>query len=239
MDYCIDDLILKGLKILQHQKQFKFAIDAVMLAHFVTVKKEQHVIDLGTGTGVIPLILWARGTKYITGVEINPQVVKLATESVKINNLTDSITILEGDVRNIRSILPAGKAELVVTNPPYFKPSEGKINPNLDIASARHELNGDLEDFIKAAAYLVKYRGYVAMIHTASRLAEIIKALQTYKLEPKRLRLIYPKPNKEADLILIEAVKGGSVGLKIMPPLFIYDNKGNYTEEILAWYKGD
>lgn len=234
----IDDLILGGLKIIQKKKGFRFAIDAVLLAHFATVKKGAKIIDLGTGTGVIPLILSTRGRDLeITGVEIQKQVAQMAQRSIALNHL-EGIKIINTDFNDLDSMHHT-KYDLVVSNPPYLPVDRGKISPSEEIALSRHELKCSLEDLVKSAVLLLKNQGRFALIHRSDRLAEIIALLTTHKLEPKRIRLVHPFFGKPANLLLVEAIKGAKTGVAVHEPLVIYDNDGKYTKEILEYYGGE
>ena len=235
----LDDLLINNLKIIQHRHQFRFAIDAVLLAHFATVKQGVTAVDLGTGTGVIALLLTARGVKAVTGIEINPILADMARRSVALNNLSDRITIINGDVRAITTLLPAGKFPLVVANPPYWPVGKGKISPNDHVAQACHELTANLNDFLAVAGYLLQYRGRLAMIHLAERLTDVLAGMRAAGIEPKRLRLVQPFAAKPPKLALVEGVRGGQPGLTVMPPLVIYDDSGNYCREILEYYRKD
>ncbi|KJS18796.1 MAG: hypothetical protein VR72_21555 [Clostridiaceae bacterium BRH_c20a] len=233
----IDELILGGLKIIQKTGGFRFSLDAVLLAHFATVKKGYKVIDLGTGTGVIPLILTTRALELnITGVEIQEEVAQRAKRSLALNQLKN-IKIITADLRNLGEE-HLGHYDLVISNPPYLTLNQGKISPSEEIALSRHEIKCSLEDLIRSAQKLIKNQGRFALIHRAERLAEIIAYLKVYKLEPKRIRLIHPYLAEAANLVLIEVIKGAKPGLTVHTPLVIYNGDGTYTKEILDYYDG-
>lgn len=235
----LDDLIINDLKIIQRDDQFRFSLDAILLAHFATVRPHTVAVDLGTGTGVIALLLAVRGATQVTGVEISPVMAELAARSVKMNQLAGRISIQNADLRNLRGQLPAGVFDLVVSNPPYRSMGKGFLNPNDKVAMARHEVTATLAEVVAAARYLMKYRGRFAMVHLPERIPEILEALRRSDIEPKRLRLVHSSIDKKPNMVLVEGVRGAKSGLEVLPPLIIYDSKGNYCPEILAWYQGE
>lgn len=232
----LDELLIQNLKIIQHEAEFCFSLDAVLLSQFATVHPAASAVDLGTGTGVIPLLLIARGVKHVTGLEISESMADMAARSVSLNNLSERITIRQADLR-ILSGLAAGTYELVVSNPPYRPVGGGYINPNDRVAIARHELTASLQDVIAAARFLVKYRGRFAMVHLPERMAEILTAMSQAGLEPKRLRLVYPQDHKKPNILLVEGVRGARPGLDVLPPLIVYKPDGSYCDEIMSYYK--
>lgn len=236
----IDD-IGHGLKIIQRQKGFKFGIDAVLLSHFVTIKKHDKIVDLGTGSGIIPLLLYGiyggKNNLNITGIEIQKIYAEMAQRSIKMNSLEQHIKVIHADLKDAPNILGYESFDVVITNPPYRKASIGKISPCDERAIARHELLCSLEDIITTSFKLLKYGGRFAMVHLPERLSEIIFLLKKYALEPKRMRLVYPDDRSPSNLLLIECVKGGKPQLNILPPLIVYRHDGNYTDEILNIYK--
>jgi tRNA1Val (adenine37-N6)-methyltransferase len=235
----LDDLLINNLKIIQHEKEFRFSLDAVLLAHFATVRPGAAVVDLGAGTGVLGLLLLARGAGRVIGIEINAAMADMAGRSAGLNGLAERLQIINADIRQLEGLLPGGREELVIANPPYRPVSGGFVSPNDRIALARHEVAGDLGRFITAARFLVKYRGRFAMIHLPERLAEILKVMVDADLEPKRLQFVYPSLNRRAKFLLIEGVRGGKPGLDVMPPLFVYGPDGRYSQEIMAYYRPD
>lgn len=233
----LDDLLIGNLKIIQHAREFCFSLDAVLLAHFAYVRPGAQVVDLGTGTGVLGLLLTTRGAGQVSGIEINPTMADMARRSVEYNGLTEKVRIVAGDVRQIADLpLPAGACDLVVANPPYRPLGGGYISPNDKVAMAKHEVTGSLADFVAAARHLVKFRGRFAMVHLPERMAEILKAMSDAGIEPKRLQLVYPSPVKKPKFLLVEGVRGANPGLDVLPPLFVYNTDGGYSEEILAYY---
>ncbi|MBZ4654546.1 MAG: putative O-methyltransferase [Peptococcaceae bacterium] len=236
-DETLDDLLIQGLRIIQKAKGFRFTLDSVMLSHFATLKEGDRVADLGTGTGIIPLILSTRAKKLkILGVELQPHIAEMALRSVKLNKLEEKIEIVEGDIRNIHKVMGGGQYTLVTANPPYWSVSEGLPSPAETKALSRHEISCSLEDFIASASKLLNYQGRFALIHRADRLMDIIGLLRRYQLEPRRMRLIHPYLGKCAQHVLLEARKSAPPELKVLPPLVVYEAPGRYTPEILRWY---
>jgi tRNA1Val (adenine37-N6)-methyltransferase len=235
----LDDLLIGGLKIIQQAGQFRFSLDAVLLAHFATVKRGAAAVDLGAGTGVLGLLLAARGAKRVTGVEINPEMVDMASRSIGVNGLDDRLAVVCADVRAISggALLEGQSWDLVVANPPYRPLGGGGVNPREELAMARHEIAGGLDDFAAAAAFLLKEKGRLAMVHLPERLADVVSTLRRAGIEPKRLRLVHPAPGKAAKLLLAEGVRGGRPGLTVEAPLYIYGEDGRYGEEIIAYYR--
>ena len=234
----IDDLEFKNLKIIQNKNGFCFGIDSVLLSDFAKeIKKESKIADLGTGTGILGILLCGKtqNTK-ILGVEIQKEVAEIAQKSVKLNNLQDRFQVICEDIKNLREKYKAWCFDAIVTNPPYKKQGTGKINENDSKLISRHEVMANLEDFISTAAYLLKDKGSIYMVHRPERLADILVTLRKYKIEPKILKLVYPNQEKEPNLVLIKAVKNARPFLKVEKPLFIYTKDGDYTEEILKIY---
>jgi tRNA1Val (adenine37-N6)-methyltransferase len=233
----IDDLQCRGYYILQHPGMFCFGMDAVLLADFASGKPGANVMDLGTGTGVIPMLMEARNKgRHFTALEIQEKSADMANRSVLMNNLQDRIQIIQGDIKNVRQSFKASSFDIVTSNPPYINQNHGLENPNEPKNIARHEILVSLEDVISAAAYLLKPGGSFAMVHKPFRLAEIFAYLQSYRLEPKRMCLVQPYADKEPNMVLIEAVKGGKSMLKIEPTLVVYNKDGGYTEDLLTRY---
>ena len=235
----IDDLQLKGLKVIQDKNGFCFGIDAVLLANFAKVKKRAKVVDLGTGTGIIPVLIAGKSeAEKIVGVEIQEEVWEMANRTVKLNDLQERVEIVKGDIKTIDKQLEVHGYHVVTSNPPYMH-MNGIQNPNDKKAISRHEVLCDLEDVIRAASRLVMPRGKFFMIHRPTRLIDIVTIGRKYRLEPKIMRFIHPRADKAPNLLLVEFTKGGKPDLKIMDPLYVYDNEGNYTQEILDIYSED
>jgi len=235
----VDDLIINNLKLIQHPEEFCFSLDAVLLAHFASMRQNGVVADLGAGTGVIGLLLLARGAAAVTGIELNPVMADMASRSAKLNGLEDRLLILNGDLRLVQDLLPGGNFELVVSNPPYRPVGGGYISPNDRVAMARHELTASLPDIVAAARHLVKYRGRFAMVHLPERLAEITLTMCQAGIEPKRLQFVYPRVDKKPNMVLIEGVRGAKPGIDVLPPLLVYTTDGNYSEDIMKLYEQD
>jgi len=235
----VDDLIRNGLKIIQNPDYFCFSIDAVLLAHFATLAKGYRVVDLGTGTGVIPLLLTSRQRNLdICGLEIQDGVAEMAARSVALNGLEEHITIKAGDLRLVKQYFPPGSCDLVTANPPYQPLGKGRVNPCKAKALARHELACNLADMVKAAAYLLKPGGYLAMVHRPERLSEIFNLFVENKINPQRFRPVYSKEGQRAGLVLLEGVVAGKGDLEVLSPLIIYRETGEYTEEVMEIYFG-
>lgn len=234
----IDDLEYKGLKIIQNKNGFCFGIDSILLSDFAReIKKGSKVIDLGTGTGIIGIMLCAKTElSKMIGVEVQKEVYDMAKRSIKLNNLQDKFEIINNNIKNLENILEIGTFDAVVTNPPYKKVGTGIINENEKKLISRHEITANLEDFIKMSAKLLKDKGNFYMVHRPDRLVDIIELLRKYKLEPKKIRLVQPSIGKEANLILIKATKNARPFLKVEKPLYVYKENGEYTEEILKIY---
>lgn len=232
----LDDLRLGGLKIIQQKDGYRFSLDPVLLCAFSQVARGETVVDLGTGSGVIPLLL-ARQTDAarIIGVERQPALADRARRSVALNHLEDRITIQSGDLRQVRSLFGAESAQVVVANPPFRKTDSGRLSPQSERAQARHEVAGGLTDFVAAAAYLLGSGGRCYLVYLAERLAELLEALRRAGLEPKRLRCVHSRVGETARLVLVESRRGGGVGLTVEPPLYVYEGEG-YSAEVLHCY---
>lgn len=233
----LDDLERSNLKILQRPGSFCFGMDAVLLSTFAAARAGEVGADLGTGTGIIPILMSAKTeARHITGIELQADIADMAERSVRYNKLEDRIVIICGDLREATKYLGCGSLDFVTTNPPYMNDNHGIKNPNEALAIARHEIKCTLEDVIDQAGLLLKNGGRLYMVHRPHRLSEIIGLLREYRLEPKRLRLVHPYKDKDANMVLIEAVKGGGVWLKAEPPVIVYEAAGRYTQEIRNIY---
>lgn len=229
----IDDLQRNGLSIIQDSERFCFGMDAVLLSGFVRVKPNVEILDLGTGTGIIPLLLYAKvAPKHVSALEIQPESVDMARRSVAMNGLQNSIDIVEGDIKEAASLFRAASFDVITCNPPYMIDSHGIVNPNEPKAIARHEILCTLEDVVRAANKLLKPGGKLYMVHRPFRLAEIMKCMSTYQIEPKRLRMVYPYVDQEPNMVLIEGCRGGKSGMQVEKPLIIFREQGVYTQEI-------
>ena len=233
----LDDLQRNGLQIIQKTDGFCFGMDAVLLSGFASVKPGERALDLGTGTGIIPLLLSAK-TKgdHFTGLEIQTEIMKMAQRSVALNGLEKKIDIIQGDIKEASRIFGAASFDVVTSNPPYMNDSHGLKNPDLPKAIARHEVLCNLEDVVRAAASALRPGGRLYMVHRPRRLIEILMAMKSQKLEPKRMKFVHPFADKDANMVLIEAVRGGGAWLKLEPPVIVYKEPGVYTDEIYEIY---
>ena len=233
----LDDLQRNGLKIIQKTDGFCFGMDAVLLSGFASVKPGERALDLGTGTGIIPLLLSAK-TKgdHFTGLEIQTEIMKMAQRSVALNGLEKKIDIIQGDIKEASRIYGAASFDVVTSNPPYMNDAHGLKNPGDVKAISRHEVLCTLEDVVREGTKALKPGGRFYMVHRPHRLAEIITVMRQYKLEPKRMKFVHPFADKDANMVLIEAVRGGGAWLKLEPPVIVYKEPGVYTDEIYEIY---
>lgn len=233
----LDELHRKNYKIIQNTKQFCFGIDAVLLSGFARVLAGETVLDLGTGTGIIPILLEAKTSgRHFTGLEIQEESVDMAKRSVILNKLEDKIDIVCGDIKEASKIFGTASFDVVTSNPPYMNHSQGLINPNSAKAIARHEILCTLEDVVRETAGVLKSNGRFYLVHRPFRLVDIINTCCLYKLEPKRMRLVYPYIDKEPNMVLMEFVKGGGRNLSVEAPLIVYKEPRCYTDEIMEIY---
>lgn len=233
----IDDLQCKGYRLIQNTACFCFGMDAVLLSSFAKVQKGGQALDLGTGNGVIPILMQAKNPgAHFTGLEIQEESYSLAVRNTELNGLKEDIDMVLGDIKEAKSIFKGRLFDAVTSNPPYMTEKHGLVNPDSAKAVARHELLCTLDDVVRAAADCLKVRGHFYMVHRPKRLAEIFLVLKKYGLEPKKMRMVYPYYNKPANMVLIEAVKGGRAQLDVEPPLIVYNEDGGYTKELLELY---
>ena len=233
----IEDLQCRGLKIIQNKNWFCFGIDAVLLANYCNLKDGEEVVDLGTGTGIIPIILYGKNNvKKIFGIEIQKEVAEMAERSIKLNKVKEYIEIINTNIKDYSKYLKKNHFDTVVSNPPYIKTSNSLISPERKKALSRHEIEGNLEDFIKIAAELLKHRGKFYMVYRPNRLVEVFQYMKKHKIEPKKIRFIHNKENDEPNLVLIKGVKAANPHLIVEKPLIVFDKDGNYTEEINKIY---
>ena len=233
----IDDLQRNGYKIIQNPQKFCFGMDAVLLSSFTKVKTGAKVLDLGTGTGIIPILLEAKSkAEHITALEIQEESADMARRSVSLNHLDNKIDIVTGDIKEAGTIFKAASFDVVTCNPPYMIGQHGLTNPDAPKAIARHEILCTLEDVVSNAARVLKPGGSFCMVHRPFRLAEIIMVMSKYKLEPKRMRLVYPYINKEPNMVLIEGCRGGKPRMMVEKPLIVYKEPNVYTDEIYEIY---
>lgn len=233
----VDDLILGDFKVIQARQGYRFSVDAVLLAHFPTLKDTDRVIDLGTGNGVIPFLLaYRKPMLNIIGIELQKEMVERARRSIMINGLQSRVTVECLDIRVIPALLPAARAELVTCNPPFWKKGEGKLSQNRESAVARHEIGVELTDIIGAAAHLLKPGGRLAIIQRTARLGETKRAYRAKGFTVTRLRMVQSFPDQEARLFLIEGRMGSGIPATKEPPLIIYQKPGEYSAEVKAIY---
>lgn len=232
----LDDL-QNGYEIIQNTEKFCFGMDAVLLSGFARVKPRERVLDLGTGTGIIPILLKAKTPgEHFTGLEIQQECADMAMRSVAYNHLEEQITIQQGDIKEASAIFGRASFDVVTSNPPYMIHSHGLENPYLPKAIARHEILCTLEDVISEASKVLKVKGRFYLIHRPFRLAEIMGLMMKYHLEPKRMQLVYPFVDREPNLVLLEGVLGGKSRTQVEKPLIVYEKPGVYTQEVLDIY---
>ena len=233
----LDDLQCKGYRIIQNEKLFCFGMDAVLLSGFAQVREGENVLDLGTGTGIIPILLAAKTPgKHFTGLEISEQSVDMAHRSVVLNDLQQRVTIVQGDIKEAGALFTPASFDTITSNPPYMTAQHGLLNPDTEKAAARHEILCTLEDVVRSASKLLRNCGNFYMVHRPFRLAEIIRTLSQYHLEPKRMRMVHPYIDREPNMVLIEAVKGGRPRMTVEKPLIVYESPGVYTAELMEIY---
>jgi tRNA1Val (adenine37-N6)-methyltransferase len=222
-DETLDTFFSGKLQIIQKEKGYRFSIDAVLLSQFIKILKNERVIDLGTGCGILPLVL-SQTTKAhsFVGIEIQKGLAECAKKNVVLNHLEDRISILKEDFRKLKEVFPPGSFDVVLSNPPYRKYRTGRINPSMEKAIARHEIKGTLEDLISIASYLLPTKGRCYLIFPALRTVDLLVSLRDGKLEPKRLQFVHPRSGKEAKFILTESIKASGVELKLMAPLILH-----------------
>lgn len=236
-DERIDDLQYKGYRLIQKKDGFRFGVDAVLLANFADIRKNDFVMDLGTGTGIIAVLIAAKTeARFVTGLEIQPDMAEMASRSILMNSLEERVQIVRGDIKDAVGNFGASRFNAVVTNPPYISRNGGLLNPSDTKAVSRHEILCSLEDVIAAAAGLLAPGGRFSMVHRPDRLADIIQLMRNYSLEPKTLRFVHPSPNRKPNMVLVGGVRNGNPQLKVLEPLYVYDSNGNYSDEINEIY---
>lgn len=233
----LDELHRNGYFIIQNPQKFCFGMDAVLLSGFARVKRRETVLDLGTGTGIIPILLEAKTEgEHFTGLEIQPESADMAKRSVRYNHLEEKISIEIGNIKDASSQFGASSFDVVTTNPPYMTGQHGLTNPNEAKAIARHEILCTLEDIMRESAKVLKPQGRFYMVHRPFRLAEILALMRQYQIEPKRMQLVYPYVDKEPNMVLIEGLRGGNPHVSVEKPLIVYKKPGVYTDEIYDIY---
>ena len=234
----IDDLEYKGLKIIQNKKGFCFGIDSVLLSDFAKdIKKNAKVLDLGTGTGIIPTLLCGKTELLeIVGIEIQEEVYEMANRSIKLNNLEDKFHIINDNILNLNKYYEKNTFDVIVTNPPYKKNESGVKNEDERKLISRHEIKASLEDFIKVSKDMLKDKGEMYIVHRPERLVDLLTLMRKYKIEPKKIRFVYSNINSVSKLVLIKGIKNARPFLKLEKNLYIYNESGEYTDEILKIY---
>ncbi|GAB6992540.1 tRNA1(Val) (adenine(37)-N6)-methyltransferase [Paenibacillus pini] len=234
----VDDLLTHQLHIIQSEEVFSFSMDAVLLARFAGIPPKGRILDMCTGNGVIPMLLSTRTKASIEGIEIQPRLADMARRSVAMNDLQNQIEIREGDLRELYKETGHGIYDAITVNPPYMplNGSDLKLNPHQAIA--RHEINCTLEEVIQASVRLVRPGGKVSMVHKPQRLGEIISLMRNYKLEPKRIRFVHPRAHLEANMVLIEAMRDGKPEVRLLPPIIVYVQGTQYSDEMMNIYFG-
>ena len=233
----IDELQRNGYRIIQNPERFCFGMDAVLLSGFARAKKQERCLDLGCGNGIIPILMEAKTEgKHFTGLEIQPESADMARRSVALNGLQDRIDIVEGDIKDASKIFGASSFHVVTTNPPYMTAQHGLTNLYEAKTIARHEVLCNLEDIIRESARLLMPGGRFYMVHRPFRLAESISLMVQYRMEPKRMRLVYPYVDREPNMVLIEGLRGGKSRMTVEKPLIVYKEPGKYTDEIYDVY---
>ncbi|MGE5390679.1 MAG: tRNA1(Val) (adenine(37)-N6)-methyltransferase [Deltaproteobacteria bacterium] len=239
-DESLDDLILGGMKVIQPRRGYRFSLDAVLLAHFPVLDGVESAVDLGSGGGVIPLIMsWRSPSLSVIGIELQAGMAERSMRTISFNDLDGRIRIIPADIREIKTALPPASAGLVVCNPPFWKKGEGHISNHPEEAIARHELEVEFKDICWAAAYLLKDGGHFCVIQRAERLNEVMAAMTGNRLQVRRIRTVHSFAEDDASLVLVEGRKNSRGGVRIMPPLVIYQEPGFYSSEVNGWYGRD
>ena len=233
----LDDLQINGYELIQHPGKFCFGMDAVLLANFARVKQNECALDLGTGTGIIPILLTAKTEgKHFTGLEIQEESADMARRSVIYNHLEEKVNIVTGDIKEAAGIFGPASFDVITTNPPYMIGHHGIANTSDAKAIARHEVLCDLNDILRESARILKPRGRFYMVHRPFRLAEILSKMIQVGIEPKRMRMVHPFVDKEPNMVLIEGMRGANSRMRVEPPLVVYKEQGVYSDELLSEY---
>lgn len=234
------NLLNKDMKIIQRVDHFAFSLDSLLVSEFASITKYTNkIVDLGTGNGVIPLFLSKKTKAQITGIEIQEISSDLAKRNVQLNNLEDQISIINDDMKNWRKYFRNNSVDMVISNPPFFKfdGNEKQLNDLTQLTLARHEISITLEEIIQIASNLLKDKGHFALVHRVDRFMDIIENMKKYDIEPKKIQFCHTKINKEGKILLVEGIKYGKPGLRILPPLIAHDDDGQYSAEVLEMFK--
>ena len=229
----------KNLKIYQNTDMFNFSLDSVLLPEFIKINKNtKKILDIGTGNAPIPLILSTKTNAQIIGIEIQKEVYDLAQKTIKLNNLEKQITIMNGDINELKATFPINSFDIITCNPPFFKVSENSnLNKNDYKTIARHEVKLNIDQICMTAKTLLKNGGIIGLVHRPERLTDIIKTMRNYNLEPKKIQFVHPRPDENANIVLIESVLNGKPGVKILPPLISHQANGEYTDQIKKYFE--
>lgn len=233
----ITDLLLSGLQLFQDEREFKFSIDAILLAHFGEAKSNKHYLELGTGTGVIPHVLYHRGARHVVGVDCNSYVIELAQKSSIHNDITDAVSMVELDYMSDAGKVFYGQFDGIYMNPPYFEPNSGLLSQEESVALALHEQQYSMEDRLLQAQRYLKFGGTLWMIYTTPRLESLLNAIEETQFRVKRMRFVHGNRDKVSKLVLLELKYGGKLGMMVEPPLYIYKVDGSYSDEVQAYYE--
>ncbi|WP_127069024.1 MULTISPECIES: tRNA1(Val) (adenine(37)-N6)-methyltransferase [unclassified Veillonella] len=233
----VTELLLSEFQLFQDEKEFKFSIDAILLAHFGEAKSNKYYLELGTGTGVIPHVLYHRGARHIVGVDCNPRVIELAQKSVIHNDIAESVSMVELDYMINAGKVYYGQFDGIYMNPPYFEPNSGLLSQEESVALALHEQQHSMKDRLLQAQRYLKFGGTLWMIYTTPRLESLLHAIEQTQFRVKRMRFVHGKQDKVSKLVLLELKYGGKLGMIVEPPLYIYEVDGSYSEEVQAYYE--
>ncbi|MEN6321469.1 MAG: methyltransferase domain-containing protein [Syntrophaceae bacterium] len=237
-DETIDEILGGRLRIVQKKKGYRFSLDAFLLAHFIRLKKDDHIIDLGTGSGVIAIIMGTRKEcGRVVGIDVQEEMVDMAKRSVAVNTLSGKVEIRQGDVKQIEQLFPSLSFDVAIFNPPYRKLKSGRINPDNQKSIARHEIKGTLNDFLHASVYVLKKNGRVYIIYPATRMVELLSSMKATGIEPKRMQIVHSYTVSRGEFVLVEGIKGGREELEVVPPMFVYTDGGNYTDAMSSVFR--
>ena len=233
----ITELLLSGFQLFQDEREFKFSIDAILLAHFGEAKPRKHYLELGTGTGVIPHVLYHRGARHVVGVDCNSHVIELAQKSVIHNDIAEAVSMVELDYMSDTGKAYYGQFDGIYMNPPYFETNSGLLSQEESVALALHEQQHSMKDRLLQAQRYLKFGGTMWMIYTSPRLESLLSAIEQTQFRVKRMRFVHGNQDKVSKLVLLELKYGGKLGMMVEPPLYIYELDGSYTDEVQAYYE--